>query len=104
MSGPFQFTPQATDDLDRIWWFIAKDNRVAADEVELEIVATCHRLAKHPLMGRTRQDITSLPVRFWTVTAFPNYAIVYRPDTTPLQIVAIVHGKRDVKEILAKRT
>jgi plasmid stabilization system protein ParE len=47
MSGPFQFTPQATDDLDRIWWFIAKDNRVAADEVELEIVATCHRLATH---------------------------------------------------------
>ena len=49
-------------------------------------------------------QFTSLPVRFWTVTAFPNYAIVYRPDTTPLQIVAVVHGKRDVKEILAKRT
>jgi hypothetical protein len=49
-------------------------------------------------------QFTSLPVRFWTVTAFPNYTIVYRPDTTPLQIVAVVHGKRDVKEILAKRT
>jgi plasmid stabilization system protein ParE len=58
MSAPFQFPPQATDDLDEVWWFIAKDNRQAADEVELEIVATCHRLAKHPLMGTKRQDIT----------------------------------------------
>jgi plasmid stabilization system protein ParE len=79
------------------------DNRQAADEVELEIVATCHRLAKHPLMGTKRQDITSLPVRFWTVATFPNYVIVYRPDTSPLQIVAVLHGKRDLKEILTKR-
>jgi hypothetical protein len=30
MNAPFQFTPQATEDLDAIWWFIAKDNRDAA--------------------------------------------------------------------------
>jgi hypothetical protein len=23
MNAPFQFTPQATEDLDAIWWFIA---------------------------------------------------------------------------------
>ena len=33
--------------------------------------------------GKDAADITSLPVRLWTVTAFPSYAIVYRPDTTP---------------------
>ena len=64
MNAPFQFTPQATEDLDAIWWFIAGDNREAADRVESEIVATCKRLAKHPLMGTKRQDITPLPVRF----------------------------------------
>jgi plasmid stabilization system protein ParE len=52
MNEPFQFTPQATEDLDAIWWFIAEDNREAADRVELEIVASCRRLAKHPRMGR----------------------------------------------------
>ena len=51
MIGPFQFTPQATEDLDAIWWFIAEDNRDAAGRVEMEIVATCRRLAKHPRMG-----------------------------------------------------
>jgi plasmid stabilization system protein ParE len=26
--------------------------------VELEVVATCRRLAKHPLIGTQRQDVT----------------------------------------------
>jgi plasmid stabilization system protein ParE len=103
MNAPFQLTPQATEDLDAIWWFIAEDNRNAADRVELEIVATCRRLAKHPLMGTKRQDITPLAVRFWTVTKFPNYVIVYRPETVPLQVVAVLHGKRDLKEVLERR-
>jgi antitoxin ParD1/3/4 len=101
MTAPFQFTPQATEDLDAIWWFIAEHSREAADRVELEILATCRRLAKHPLMGSKRQDITQRPVRFWTVTKFPNYVIVYRPETTPLQVIAVLHGKRNLKEILA---
>jgi plasmid stabilization system protein ParE len=56
MSASFRLTPQATEDLDAIWWFIAIDNRDAADRVEEEIVAACRRLAKHPRMepsGRT---------------------------------------------------
>jgi addiction module RelE/StbE family toxin len=98
-----QFTPQAADDLDEIWWFIAEDNRDAAVRVEAEIVANCRRLAKHPLMGIKRQDITRLDVRFWTVTKFPNYVIVYRPETSPLQVIAVLHGKRDLKRVLKSR-
>ena len=85
------------------WWFIAGDNREAAERVEAEIVAACRRVAKHPLTGTTRRDIALLPVRFWTVTRFPNYVIVYRPDTVPLQVVAVLHGKRDAKEVLEER-
>jgi hypothetical protein len=29
--------------------------------------------------------------------------IVYRPDTKPLQIVSILHGRRDVEQILRGR-
>ena len=45
-----------------------------------------------------------LPVRFWTITKFPNCLIVYRPETNPLQVVAILHGKRDLKEVLEERS
>ena len=104
MNGPFQFTPRATEDLDAIWWFIGEDNRDAADRVENEILASCRRLAKYPRMGTRREDITPLPVRFRTVTKFSNYVIVYRPETVPLQVVAVLHAKRDLKEVLERRS
>ena len=103
MNAAFQLTPQATEDLEAIWWFIAEGNRDAADRVEMEVVATCRRLAKHPLMGSRRQDITQLPVRFWTLPKFPNYVIVYRPDTAPVQVVAVLHGRRDIGKVLQER-
>ena len=103
MNAPFQFTPQAIEDLDAIWWFIARDNRDAADRVEMEIIEACRRLAKHPLIGTKRRDVTPLPVRFWTLAKYVNYVIVYRPDTVPLQVVAVLHGKRDLKEVLGTR-
>lgn len=103
MAASFQFTPLAIDDLDSIWSFIARDSQAAADQVEREIVATCRRLAKHPMMGIKRQDVTPLAVRFWTIPKFPNYVIVYRPETVPLQVVAVLHGKRDLREMLRER-
>jgi len=47
--------------------------------------------------------VTTLPVRFWTITKFPNYVIVYRPETIPLQVVAVLHARRDLKQIMEKR-
>jgi len=83
--------------------FIAQDSVDAANRVESEIVASCHRLARYPLIGTRRADITPLPVRFWTVTKYPNYVIVYKPGTAPLAVVAVLHAKRDLGEILEKR-
>jgi len=103
MSAPFQLTPQATEDLDAIWWFIQEDSQQAADRVESEIIATCHRLARHPFIEHKRRDITPLPALFWTVTKYPNYIIVYRRQSKPLQVIAILHGNRDLKEILKGR-
>lgn len=86
MKAPFQLTPQALGDLESIWRFIARDIQDAAERVEMEILAACRRLAKYPLMGARRRDITLLSVRFWTVTKFPNYVIVYRSESKPLQV------------------
>ena len=48
-------------------------------------------------------DLTSRNLRFWTLTRYPNYTIVYRPETTPLQIIAVLHGKRNLRQILKER-
>ncbi len=87
----------ALDDLDDIWSFIAADSVDAANRVESAIFEACESVARYPLLGSKRAEITPLPVRFWVVTRYPNFIVVYRPETKPLQIIAVLHGKRDIK-------
>ena len=91
----YRFTPQAARDLFDIWDYIAQDSPRAADKVEEAISLACVLLADSPRMGMVRKDLTSLPLRFWVVSPYPNYLIVYDPEKKPLRIVRVIHGKRD---------
>jgi plasmid stabilization system protein ParE len=103
MPSAYRLTPKAIDDLDEIWNYIAADSVDAANRVESAIIAACEGVARHPLLGSRRSEITSLPVRFWVVTRFPNFIVVYRPETKPLQIIAVLHAKRDITRLLEER-
>jgi antitoxin ParD1/3/4 len=70
----YHFTPQAADDLLDIWSFIARDNPKAADRVEAALFSACDLLGDSPLAGRTRKDLTPLPLRFWVVHPYSNYS------------------------------
>src|ERR1700733_1660050 len=83
--------------------YIATDSEVAADRVEQAIYQACAFVAEAPLRGHTRPDLTNRSLRFWTLTRYPNYAVVYRPETSPLQVVAVLHGKRNVRRMLTRR-
>jgi plasmid stabilization system protein ParE len=96
----FRLTAQASADLFEIWNYIAADNIEAADRVENAVYNTCALIAGAPLLGQIRKDLTALPLRFWTVQRYPNYIVVYDPATEPVQIIRILHGKRDFKRIL----
>jgi plasmid stabilization system protein ParE len=102
MPAQFQLTPQALNELDEIWGYIAEDSVDEANRVESAVLAACTSLARHPLLGSKRIEITLLPVRFWTVTKFPNFIVVYRPEKRPLRIVSVLHGKRDSKTLLER--
>jgi plasmid stabilization system protein ParE len=99
----YALTPLAKADIFNIWSYIAEDNENAADRVEQAIFAACEFLAEAPLRGHSRSDLTTRSLRFWTLTRYPNYSLVYRPETTPLQIVAVLHGKRNAQRILKQR-
>ena len=53
-----------------------------------------------PGTGHWRKDLTDEPVKFFSVYA---YLIVYRPETEPMQVVAILHERRDVESLLKER-
>jgi len=96
----YAFTPQAVNDLFEVWSYIADDSPEAADRVEAAIHEACDLLASRPHMGTIREDLTTLPVRFWFVPPFRNYFIVYDPETKPLVIVRVLHRSRNISEIL----
>jgi len=96
----YVLSPEALQDLQDVWYFIASDNVPAADKLENEFFEAFERLAEHPRMGHTRSDLTERNVRFWPVG---SYLIVYRSLPTALQIVAVLHGARDVAEVIRQR-
>jgi plasmid stabilization system protein ParE len=99
----YALTPLAKADIFDIWSYIAEDSEEAAGRVEQSIYDDCAFVAEAPLRGHSRPDLTTRSLRFWTLTRYPNYTVVYRPETVPLQVVAVLHGKRDVGRILKQR-
>lgn len=89
----YVLTPLAKADIFNIWSYIAEDNESAADRVERAIFDACALIAEAPLHGHSRPDLTSRPLRFWTVTRYPNYAVVYRPETVPSRSLPFCMGR-----------
>lgn len=96
----YVLSPEAVQDLQDVWDFIASDNVHAADKLEDEFFEAFESLTEHPRMGHTRPDLTERDVRFWPIGSF---LIVYRSIPTALQIVAVLHGARDVAEVIRQR-
>jgi plasmid stabilization system protein ParE len=99
----YVLTPLAKVDVFEIWAYIAADDEAAADRVEQPVYDACEFVAESPFRGHFREDLTSRALRFWTLTQYPNYTIVYRPETAPLQVLAVLHGNRDLRRILTVR-
>jgi plasmid stabilization system protein ParE len=90
----------AAGDLEELWNFIAADSIDAADRTIERLFDAFAALAKKPGMGHKRVDLTDLPVLFWPMG---NYLVIYRATGRPIQIVAIVHGRRDIPTFLFTR-
>jgi toxin ParE1/3/4 len=101
MKGRYVLAPEAALDLVQIWRYIKKQSSVVvADRVESAIRDKIVFLAGSPGAGHWRKNLTDEPVKFFPVY---SYLIIYRPDTKPLQVVFILHGRRDVEQILKNR-
>ena len=101
MRRRYVLAPEAARDLVQIWRYIKKESSAKiADRVEAAIRDQIVSLARSPGIGHWRKDLTDEPVKFFPVY---SYLIVYRPDTKPLHVVAILQGRRDMQELLKGR-
>ena len=96
----YVLSPDALQDLQGIWHFVALDNEKAADRLEDELFNAFEKLARQLGMGHARPDLTERNVRFWPTG---SYLIVYRERPEALRVLAVLHGSRDVPEVMRKR-
>jgi plasmid stabilization system protein ParE len=97
----YTLAPAAARDLVEIWRYTKKESaQDTAERVESVIREKLVFLAGSQGAGHRRRDLTGADVRFFPVY---SYLIVYRPDTTPLQVAAILHGAGDIARLLLAR-
>jgi toxin ParE1/3/4 len=90
-------SPAAEDDLLEIWMGLAANNVSAADRLLNDLRDATQLLATQPLIGKARREfgagIRSFPVR--------DYVLVYRPILGGVELVRVVHGARDLEQVLS---
>ncbi len=100
MTPRFVFTEDAELQLLEILDYLADESESVTIRIRDAIYDAVGKLAERPGIGHTREDLTDRPVKFWNVY---SYLLVYDPESRPLTIIAVLHGARDVAELLKHR-
>jgi plasmid stabilization system protein ParE len=102
MRKSFRLAPAAAEDIREIWAYIAEDSASAAGRFRLKLLGACRELGNNAGMGHKREDLAEeRPLLFWPVG---SYLIIYRAEHSPIEIVGVAHGARDIPAFLRRRT
>jgi addiction module RelE/StbE family toxin len=86
----------ARNDLKQIYDYIAKDSKYYATNVAQQIISKAENLNKFPEIGRVVPEIGDENVRELNIY---SYRIIYEVVPNGVQILAIIHGKRDFSSL-----
>jgi toxin ParE1/3/4 len=90
----YRLARRAATDLNAIWRFIAQENPAAADQFLDRLYHAFVSLAHAPHIGAQRfhlaPELRLFPVR--------EYLIFYRPIDDGVEIVRVLHGKRNITQ------
>jgi toxin ParE1/3/4 len=93
----------ARTDLRAIGLYIGQRSPQAARRFIRSAEQTIARLATHPGIGEpySPEDPAFEGIRLCVVTRFRSYVIVYRATEDRVEILRVLHGARDIDQILA---
>ena len=94
-----RWTSPATADLKKIFAYIAEDSKHYARQVVKNIVEKTETLNDFPEIGRTVPELNEKNIRELMIY---SYRLVYEVKGGDVEIVAIIHGKRDFPKAYGK--
>ena len=92
-------SPAAERGILEIVEWIASDNPVAARGFRAALDKLADTIGEHPLSGALKPQLASPPIRFFPLRGFPH-VVVYTPEREPPLIVRVLHGARDLPDVL----
>jgi toxin ParE1/3/4 len=96
--SPVIWSPEATDDIDKLWdYYVDVAGRTAADKVLREVARTVATIDDFPLTGRSRDEIRE---GLRSLSA-GSQIVLYRLKDRP-EIVRVLDGRRDIDEIFSE--
>ncbi len=96
MDHEITWSPEATEDLESIAEYIARNSEFYARSVVTELFATSRSNAEFPLIGRTVPELGDEQIRERFIY---SYRLVYRIEPGRILVIAIIHGKRLLENI-----
>jgi len=94
-----QLTSRARRELGEATRWISRESPKAARGLRRAVVNAARLLGEHPSAGALRPDIAGERYRFLVLTGYP-YILIYDAEHRPPVITRIVHGARDLPELL----
>ena len=91
MDDLVRWSPEATEDLESIAEYIARDSEFYARAVVSKILSVSRKIPEQPLVGRIVPELSNEKLRERFVY---SYRLVYLMQANTITIVAIIHGKR----------
>jgi toxin ParE1/3/4 len=90
--------PLAHSDLLDIWSYFAQSSEEKANTLLIEFNQKFQLLSEAPQMGRARPELLR------DLRSFPcsNYVIFYFPTTEGVEIIRVLHMRRDIEAIISE--
>ena len=101
MQGGYRLSPLAQQDIKDIRAYYLDEAGASVARHVLRALGNGFRLVGDaPGIGHSRLDLTDEPVRVWPVFSF---LIVYDPAARPVGIARVLHGRRNLATLFARR-
>ena len=93
------WSPEALDDIDRIWeYYAGTAGRVIADKLLRGVAGVVATIDDFPLAGRSRDEIRT---GLRSLAAGPH-VVFYRLNDNQPEIVRVLDGRQDIEEIFSE--
>lgn len=93
------FSRDASQDIIKAYQWILKDDPSAAQAFRRSLERLAWQLGAFPRCGRERLDWLPSPYRFFALSGF-RYWVVYNPNPVPPVVLRVLHGARDLSNLL----